>query len=181
MFLPGVPILCPNCLEDLGALGALEPPLVTVLVGRQPLLGAELLPAGGAGELLSVDLGVLLEVALMVGLEVTVVTFELGGLGAGFSVQGKVLCTDINATGFTFSDTVGIEVVREFFLAVKSLMTDITLRLYFFLSSPVYLCVVLLDLGDCRKLLLPESHLSLLLCFLFCSLGGVPGLSVSWR
>ena len=108
MFLPDVPILGPNCLEDLGALGALEPPLVTVLVGRQPLLGAELLPAGGAGELLSVDLGVLLEVALMLGLEVTVVTFELGGLGAGFSVQGKVFSTDITATGFTFSDSVRI-------------------------------------------------------------------------
>ena len=50
----------------------------------------------------------LLEVALMVGLEVTVVTFELGGLGAGFSVQGKVFSTDITATGFTFSDSVRI-------------------------------------------------------------------------
>ena len=56
----------------------------------------------------SVDLGVLLEVALMVGLEVTVVTFELGGLGAGFSVQGKVFSTDTTATGFTFSDSVRI-------------------------------------------------------------------------
>ena len=46
MFLPEIPILCPNSLEDLMALGALEPPLVTVLVGREPLLGAELLPAG---------------------------------------------------------------------------------------------------------------------------------------
>ena len=60
MFLPGMPILFPNCLEDLGVLGALEPPLVPVLVGRQPLLRAELLPAGGAGELLPLDLGVLL-------------------------------------------------------------------------------------------------------------------------
>ena len=103
-----MPILRPNSLEDLGALGALEPLLVTVLVGRQPLLGAELLPAGGAGELLYVDLGVLLEVALMVGLEVTVVTFELGVTRAGFSVQGKVFITDINTTGFTFSDSVRI-------------------------------------------------------------------------
>ena len=55
-----MPILFPNCLEDLGVLGALEPPLVPVLMGRQPLLGAELLPAGGAGELLPLDLGVLL-------------------------------------------------------------------------------------------------------------------------
>ena len=54
-----MPILFPNCLEDLGVLGALEPPLVPVLVGRQPLLGAEL-PAGGAGDLLPLDLGVLL-------------------------------------------------------------------------------------------------------------------------
>ena len=109
MFLPDVPILGPNCLEDLRALGALEPPLVTVLVGRQPLLGAELLSAGGAGELLpGVDLGVLLEVALVVGLEVTVVTFELGVTGAGFSVQGKVFSTDISSTGFTFSDSVRI-------------------------------------------------------------------------
>ena len=50
----------------------------------------------------------LLEVALVVGLEVTVVTFELGVTGAGFSVQGKVFTTDINATGFTFSDSVRI-------------------------------------------------------------------------
>ena len=92
MFLPDVPILSPNSLEDLGALGALEPPLVTVLVGRQPLLGGEQLPAGEAVELLpDVDLGVLQEAALIVGLKVTVVTLELGGLGANFAVGGKVL------------------------------------------------------------------------------------------
>ena len=50
----------------------------------------------------------LLEVALMMGLEVAVVTFELGGLGAGFSVQVKVFSTDTTATGFTFSDSVRI-------------------------------------------------------------------------
>ena len=44
-----MPILRRDSPEDLRALGALEPPLVTVLVGRQPLLGAELLAAGGAG------------------------------------------------------------------------------------------------------------------------------------
>ena len=104
-----MPILCRDSPEDLRALGALEPPLVTVLVGRQPLLGAELLAAGGAGELLpAVTLGVLQEAALVVGLEVTVVTFELGGIGAGFSVKGKVFSTNIYATRLTFSDTVRV-------------------------------------------------------------------------
>ena len=53
--------------------GALEPPLVTVLVRREALLGGEQLPAGEAGELLpAVDLGMLQEAALLVGLKVTV-------------------------------------------------------------------------------------------------------------
>ena len=53
-----MPILGPNSSEDLGTLGAPDPPLVTRHVCREPLLRGELLVAGGAGELLLVDLGV---------------------------------------------------------------------------------------------------------------------------
>ena len=58
VFLPIMPILGYNSLEHLRAFGALEPLLVTVLVGREPLLAGELLPARGAMKLLHVDLGV---------------------------------------------------------------------------------------------------------------------------
>ena len=43
VFLPIMPILGSNSLEDLRAFGAFEPLLVTVLVGREPLLAGELL------------------------------------------------------------------------------------------------------------------------------------------
>ena len=65
---------------------------MTVLMHCQPLLGGEQLPAGEAGELLpAVDLGMLQEAALILGLKVTVVTLELGGPGANFAARGKVL------------------------------------------------------------------------------------------
>ena len=66
---------------------------MTVLVRREALLGGEQLPAGEAGELLpAVDLGMLQEAALLVGLKVTVQwSLELGGLGANFAARGKVL------------------------------------------------------------------------------------------
>ena len=64
---------------------------MTVLVRREALLGGEQLPAGGAGDLLpAVDLGVLQETALTVGLKVVVVTLELGGLGTNFAARKKV-------------------------------------------------------------------------------------------
>ena len=74
-FFPIMPILCSNSLKDLRTFGAFEPLLVTVLVGRKPLLAGELLPACGAMKLLHVDLGVGEEVPMC--LTVTLVTFKL--------------------------------------------------------------------------------------------------------
>ena len=108
MFCPNMPILGPNSLEDLWAFGALDPPLVTRPVGLQPLLGGELLAAGGAGELLPVDLGVGLEIRLLVGRVVTLVTLELGGIGAAFTVGSKVFGADKHSTVQTFSDSMTV-------------------------------------------------------------------------
>ena len=80
-------ILGSNSLKDLRAFGAFEPLLVTVLVGREPLLAGELLPARGAMKLLHVDLGVGEEVRPLMCLVVTLVTFKLWRICAGFLVS----------------------------------------------------------------------------------------------
>ena len=87
VFLPIMPILGSNSLEDLRAFGAFEPLLVTVLVGREPLLAGALLPACGAMKLLHVDLGVGEEVRPLMCLVVTLVTFKLWSICAGFLVS----------------------------------------------------------------------------------------------
>ena len=76
-----------NSLKDLRAFGAFEPLLLTVLEGREPLLAGELLPARGAMKLLHVDLGVGEEVRPLMCLVVTLVTFKLWRICAGFLVS----------------------------------------------------------------------------------------------
>ena len=80
-------------------------------VRLQPVLGGELLATGGAGQLLPVDLGVELEVALYVGLIVTLSTFELRGVRAALGVGRKVLGADKYFTSVTLFDPVSIEVI----------------------------------------------------------------------
>ena len=80
-------ILGSNSLKDLRAFGAFESLLLTVLEGREPLLAGELLPARGAMKLLHVDLGVGEEVRPLMCLVVTLVTFKLWRICAGFLVS----------------------------------------------------------------------------------------------
>ena len=157
MFLPDMPILGPNSLKDLRTFGALNPPLVTRLVGLEPLLGGELLAACGAGELLPVDLGVGLEMRLLVGCIVTLFTFELGGIRANFLMSHKVFGTDIYTTRLAFSDSVGVEMVRQLLVVFTHLMADIALRLPLAPPAPVYLGLVCLDIVNFRRLL--DRHL----------------------
>ena len=172
MFLPDMPILGPNSLKDLRTFGALDPPLVTRLVGLEPLLGGELLPTGGAGQLLLVDLGVGEEIVPPVGRIVTLSTFELGSTCAGFIMSNKVFGADIDSTRLAFSDSVGVEMVRQLLVVFTHLMTDIALRLPLAPPAPVYLDLVRLDIVNFRQL-------GRLLGRLLGSPGCVLGLSIS--
>ena len=87
VFLLIMPILGSNSLKDLRAFGAFESLLLTVLEGRDSLLAGELLPARGAMKLLHVDLGVGEEVRPLMCLVVTLVTFKLWRICAGFLVS----------------------------------------------------------------------------------------------